>query len=178
MFIRTHDGFIDFDMELLIQMCRVIDQQLDAFEERCQVTPDADGYGLFDWAEHVVGVGFIACQCYLTATYACVGIPKVEAMQLGPKHQGSGRPIVAGINAAANFWKHYPEWPLDRDTHRQDAIRCAFDDLGFPADGEYPLSGILTELTTGIARFGPLQIPLEQWRDELVKRKSQPAADG
>jgi hypothetical protein len=81
--------------------------------------------------------------------------------------------MVAASNAAANFWKHHPERPLDKDTNRQEAVRRAFDDLGFPADGEYPLSGILTELTAGVARFGPLQALLEQWRDELVKRKAQ-----
>ncbi|TFH14946.1 MAG: hypothetical protein E4H02_08840 [Lentisphaerales bacterium] len=128
---------------------------------------------MFDWAEHVAGIGFVACQTYLTATGACARISKAIALQLGPRHEASGRPIVMAINSAANFWKHYPEWPLEKKTDRQDAVRRAFDDLGFSADGEYPLSGILTELTYGVARFGALLVPLEQWRDELMKGEAQ-----
>ena len=175
MYLRTKEGIIDFDMELLVATCRVVNDQLDAFEKRFQAMPDAEGSAEFDWAEHVAGLVFVACQSYLTATYAFARVPKGEAMQLGPKHNPSGRPIVVAINAAANFWKHYPEWPLDKRPDRQNAVRLAFDGLGFPADGEYPLSGILTELTNGVARFAQLVEPLEQWRNDALAKEAQQA---
>jgi len=101
-------------------------------------------------------------------------VAKVDALRFGPLHSSSGRPVAAVLNAAANFWKHHPEWPLEKSQTRQDVVRGAFEDLGYPADGEYPLSGILTELTGGQARFNSILPLLAQWRHQLIGRAAQP----
>lgn len=173
MYFITRGRTIDYDLELLSKLLGVIDQQLNEFEERFQSFEEADAFGEFDWAEHIAGFGFVACQTYISATYPCSRMTKREALERKPFQEPSGQPVVAILNAAANFWKHNPEWPLERSSARQDVIRLAFEDLGHPADGEYPLSGLLTELTAGSARFGGILPLLRDWRDELIKYEGQ-----
>lgn len=179
MYLIIQNQIHDYDLELLSKLLSVVDQQLDEFEERFQSLEEADAFGEFDWAEHIAGFGFTACQTYIAATYPLSRIAKREALQRGPIQKASGRPVVAILNAGANFWKHHPEWPLERSPARENAIRTAFEDVGYPVDGEYPLSGILTELTAGSARFGDILPLLCQWRDELTEHGAQqtPASD-
>lgn len=173
MYLVTRDGVCDYDLELLSQILDVLDEQLDRFEDKCQSIEDADAFGMYDWTEHITGIGFAACQTYIAATYPVTRVAKVDALQLGPKHSPSNRSIAATLNAAANFWKHHPEWPLEKNKTRQDAVRAAFEDLGYAVDGEYPLSGILTELTGGHARFKSILPLLVLWRDQLIRGAAQ-----
>ena len=170
MYLVTQNRVCDYDLDLLSQLLKVLDEQLERFEDECQSSEDADAFGLYDWAEHIAGIGFAACQTYLAATYPVTRVAKVDALRLGPLHSSSGRSVAAILNAAANFWKHHPEWPLEKSKTRQDTVRAAFEDLGYAVDGEYPLSGILTELTGGQARFKPILPLLTQWRDQLIRR--------
>ena len=95
-------------------------------------------------------------------------IKKEQAFHNGPLHHGSGHYVVDIINKAANYWKHYPEWPLEKNESRKQSIIKIFADLGFPVDSEYPLSGILVELTEPEeTRFMPLAKALESWREAL-----------
>ena len=176
MYLVTQNGVCDYDLDLLSQVLNVLDEQLDKFEDKCQSSEDADAFGLYDWAEHIAGIGFAACQAYIAATYPVTRVAKVDALRGGPLHSASGRPVAAILNAAANFWKHHPEWPLERSQARQDLVRAAFEDLGYPADGEYPLSGVLTELRCGQARFNFILPLLTQWRDHLIGRAAQRTA--
>jgi hypothetical protein len=175
MYLVTQQGIHDYDMRLLSRLLTGVDQQLDEFETEFQSMEEADMFGAYDWAEHVAGVGFVACQTYITATYPMTRVSKDVALGSGPVHSSSGRTVARILNAAANFWKHNPEWPLQNNDARHNAIRAAFEDLGFPADGEYPLSGILTELTGGHARFTYILPFLEQWRDSLIELPAPPA---
>jgi hypothetical protein len=174
MYLVTQNEVCDYDLDLLSQLLNVLDEQLDKFENRCQSSEDADAFGLYDWAEHIAGIGFAACQTYIAATYPVTRMAKVDALRIGPLHGSSGRPVAAILNAAANFWKHHPEWPLEKSQTRQDAVRAAFEDLGYAADGEYPLSGILAQVTGGQARFSSILPLLTQWRDQLIGRAAQP----
>ena len=148
MYTASKGEIIDFDLDLLVQVAAVLDEQLDLISRKSVEVLDADAFGLYDRAEHINGLGFVACQAYMAATYGFIRFPKKAALQLGPQHSPSGRYIADIINHGANFWKHHSEWPLCRDKSREQAIRNTFDDLGFPVDTDYPLSGILTELAT------------------------------
>lgn len=57
------------------------------------------------------GVGFAACQKYLSSATRQMKITRSDALNLGPKHSTEG-PIVALVNAIANYWKHQDEWDL------------------------------------------------------------------
>jgi len=174
MYIVSEGKILDFDMDLLVHVAVALDGQLDSITQKSVKVLDADAFGFYDRAEHITGLGFVACQAYMAATYGFIRFPKKVALQVGPQHSPSGRYIADVINHAANFWKHHSEWPLCRDESRQRAIRNAFNDVGFPVDTDYPLSGILTELATPEdARFEVLANRLKLWRDTLQGRRTQ-----
>ena len=99
-----------------------------------------------DRAEHITGLGFAACQAYVTATHGVMNVGKSKAFAFGPCH-GSGQRIVEIVNHAANYWKHREEWHLDKSSARQNRIRNAFEAIGFSVDLDYPLSGVITDGT-------------------------------
>src|SRR4051812_20574440 len=113
------DGSIwDPDLDLLSDLVAVLDGHLEAVSAKCQGS-FADELGCFDRMEHVVGLGFTACQTYLTATYGFIEVPKSTALLVGPRHR-SGRSVAEVVNHAANYWKHNEEWTLDKSpVHRQ-----------------------------------------------------------
>ncbi|GEM_PF-607757 len=177
MFLIGKDRVHDIDLRLLSDLVAVIDKQLELVEEQAQGRwEDADMSGEFDWAEHVAGLGFTSCQTYLAATYPFTRITKPEALNLGPIESKSKRPVVSVINAAANFWKHNPEWSLQPEARRVTIIKEAFDDVGYPVDCDYPLTGILAELTGGAIRFRAIIPLLDEWRDALINEEAQQAA--
>jgi hypothetical protein len=131
MYIISNDGIIDCDMDLLVHVATVLDEQLDLISEKSVEISDADAFGLHDRGEHVAGLGFVACQAYMAATYGFVRLPKKLVLQLGPRHGPSGRFVADVVNHAANFWKHHSEWPSRRDSVRAQAAGMHSMILGF-----------------------------------------------
>ena len=167
MFFIHQKSVIDPDLDMLAELLAVIDAQLESVLRGWRDASEADELGYFDRAEHATGLGFVACQAYLTATYGFLNVKKVPALSVGPRHK-SGQTIVEIINHAANFWKHHEEWHLDKSQAHQDRVRKAFDTVGFSVDLDYPLSGILTELAVpDAAAFKPLLGKFEQWREKV-----------
>jgi hypothetical protein len=104
---------VDFDLDLLKQLIRIIDQQLDLISEKATQVDDADSFGYFDSAEHITGFGFVACQTYMSSVYGYLKIEKQKALSIGPFHS-SGQTKAHIINHAANYWKHNNEWSLKK----------------------------------------------------------------
>lgn len=170
MFLTQRDGVIDYDLDLLTHITALLDAQLDRDCDVAAASPDPEGMGLFDRMEHLTGLGFVACQTYLASVYGSIGIPKDLALPCGPLHRPS-LSVASLVNHAANLWKHQDEWALQRNTRARDRIVEAFDDLGLPALGEYPLSGCLAEICHQTeARFRSVLPFLTQWRDTLRSR--------
>lgn len=168
MILRFHGEVHDYDLELLRDVLVPLDSWLTQVCDDSVMVEDPDAFGYFDRAEHVAGMGFVACQTYLTATVATLGLDRGTALSKGPSY--AGRTVVSVVNDAANFWKHNAEWVAKpRDTRRARIIE-AFDDIGFPVDSNYPLSGVLSGLTTPrAARFESLVPLLVAWRDGLLR---------
>jgi hypothetical protein len=167
MFIFTSDGAIcDWDLDLLADIVLVIDKQLVTTLGDWQNSAEAEALGYFDRAEHIMGLGFVACQAYITATCGCLNVTKDRALSVGPR-LNTGQRIVQIVNHAANYWKHHDEWHLERTPAHAARILDAFGALA-PDHVEYPLSGILTVLVDPEpATFKPLVAMLANWRDEL-----------
>ena len=70
---------------------------------QCSEDPYA---GEYDGAEYTIGLGFVACQQYMTCVFADKSIDKRAVLELGPRH-ACGVTYAALVNAAANTWKHY-----------------------------------------------------------------------
>ena len=160
--------WIETELESLIKLISVIDKHLSEICEKSVEVSDADSLGLFDSAEHAVGLGLVACQTYMAAVYGSLQIEKSRAISFGPKHSG-GLTKIQIINHAANYWKHNNEWSLDRTVARRAAIERAFESIGFPVGTDYPLSGVLTELAEpNYASLSPIISILEAWKAELI----------
>jgi hypothetical protein len=161
--------FVDFDLDLLQQLVRIIDQHLELMAQESVQVDDADSFGYFDRMEHLVGLGFVACQTYMSSVCGFLRIEKPKALIVGPVHS-SGQTKVQIINSAANYWKHNSEWTFEKSDRQRKRIEDTFDLVGFPINTEYPLSGVLTELVTPeLAAFQPIIAVLVTWRDELRK---------
>jgi len=157
----------DYDLELLRDIAGTIDNYLETIHQESAEVDDPDSFGYFDRAEHVVGLGFVACQTYIATICGHLGLQKQKAFSFGPQHP-SGKTVVQIINYAANYWKHNSEWVLDKNQKQRKYVEDAFEAVGFPIGIDYPLSGVLTEITyPQRAKFESLVELLILWKDEL-----------
>jgi hypothetical protein len=103
----------------------------------------------------------------MAVVYGTLHIEKHRALKFGTRHR-SGLTKVQIVNQAANYWKHNNEWTLDRAVARQEAIERAFESIGVPVDTDYPLTGVLAELTTPLpASLRSVMAILDTWKAEL-----------
>lgn len=149
------------------ELIELIDNRLSKLAKDSTETEIVYELGYFDSMEHLTGLGFVACQTFMAAIYGISKIDKNKALSVGPKHS-CGSTIAAITNAAANYWKHNNEWVLDKSTKQKKIIEAMFEEVGFPVDTEYPLSGVLTELSEpNSASFTSVFKKLEVWSKEL-----------
>jgi len=159
--------FVDFDLDLLKQLVPVLDQHLVVMYQEAAQEEDLDSFGYYDNAEHITGLGFVACQAYLSSVCAFYRIEKGKALSVGVKHS-CGRTKVQIINDAANYWKHNSEWSFEKSDKRRNNIEKTFESIGFPVSTDYPLGNILAVIVSPEkAAFKPIIPILESWRDEL-----------
>ncbi len=109
MYLKFDDGFNDYDLDFVRDLFSLLDEWLDRLQERIDECFDPDQWGLFDEAEYIAGMGFVACQRYLASTYGSNDLRKDVALELGPHHSG-GESYASILHAAANYWKHVDEW--------------------------------------------------------------------
>ena len=164
-----HTLWIETELNTLRALIVIIDDHLSNICEKSLEVDDPDSFGLFDSAEHLTGLGFVACQTYMATVYGNLNIEKQLALNMGSKHRG-GRTKAQIINHAANYWKHNNEWVLDKSATRRKAIESAFESVGFSVGTDYPLCGVLTELSAPFeASFRSVIDMLELWKTELVR---------
>jgi hypothetical protein len=169
--IKSGAIFCDPDLDVLAEVLLVLDRHLESIIGEWETAEECEQCGNFDRAEHIMGLGFVACQAYIAATYGFLNVQKSDALSYGPCHR-TGKRIVEIVNHVANYWKHHEEWHLEKSPARQNRIRDVFDTIGFPVDLDYPLSGVLTEVVASDpAAFHPLVAKLANWRDELREAK-------
>lgn len=122
---------IDADIVLLTNVAASLDEQIE------RLLPPSDECDK-DHLELLVGLGFVACQWYLTERCNWANVERAPALQVKPSHR-QGVVIASAVNAAANFWKHAAEW---RDEETQDLRRertlKPLRDLGLPEPRTVP----------------------------------------
>ncbi len=160
---------LDFDLDFLRAAAALVDASLERLDNEANVSPDPDAFGIYEQAEYITGFGFVACQTYVTAVLSRRKIEKRKALAMGPKHR-TGRYMVELTNAAANYWKHSPEWSLDAPASHTKQTLEVISSLGVDTSGSYPLANTLHEmLTPHPARFANLIPFLTQGRDALTR---------
>ncbi len=169
MFLVGESSILDYDLDLFGDVAAALDRHISAAFDGIDFGT-ADMMGLFDRAEYAAGLGFVASQAYLAATYGDLRVTKVAALSLGPSH-GTGGKVVAMLNAAANFWKHSPEWQLQGNHPGRRRTVETLDAISLAVNPDYPLLGILGELTSvKEPRLLALVPLLAAWRDELARQ--------
>lgn len=160
----------DFDLEFLSEAARFLDGQLERIHREASGCDDSDVFGHFDRYEYVTGLGFVACQQYVTAILNQQRVARHPALDVGPVHR-SGVPMVALINAAANLWKHGSEWKEHPENPRAEQAMSILREAGLDLDQSYVLTNVLAVLLSPLPhRFVRLLPFLEQWREQLRLR--------
>ena len=162
---------LDFDLEFLTAATALVDASLERVKAEASSSPDPDAFGIFDETEYLTGFGFVACQTYATAVVSRSRLKgkKHEALALGPKHR-TGRSMAQLINAAANYWKHSPEWAFDAPTTQAAQTIDVISSLGVAASDSYPVANMLREiLAPHRARFENLIPFVKQWLDAVLR---------
>lgn len=156
----------DLELDFLEKHLLLINAQIDTVVADAKGCGDPDAFGVLDDIESLVGLGFVACQRYLTAAYGCTKLTKSTALAVGPTHR-SGLTIAEIANHAANYWKHQDEWRSEKKTKQQERTESAIGSVGgLPSD--YPMTQVLTELT-GDYDFKSLLHDLAAWHGELCR---------
>lgn len=160
---------IDYSLYVLKEIASVLDERLSEIERQIQSGDEADWFG--DTAEGLCGIGFVACQQYLTETASWVDVAKSTALGCGPIHP-CGNTIASIVNHAANYWKHSDEWSHETSKSQQARTQDGLEAILADFENGYPLTVILARLVFPSKnwRFGELIPRLTDWRDDLHAR--------
>lgn len=168
MFVTTNGKCsFDFDLHVLVELLGVIDKQIERIEVEVSRSHDADGFGCYDRMEGIVGLGFVACQQYINATYAQLAKPSEKRWEVvgSPPTHRCGKSFAQIADAAANLWKHRDEWPSQAKNARERRTRDVVDALT-PSTDVYVLCNLLYKVSLPEPpRFLPILDALERWRD-------------
>ena len=186
---------IDYQKGLTSQLINIIDERIDeliSLEEGEEIGEET-WEEIFEYIEHIVGLGFVVLQQYMTVAYGNLQKKKKDVLSKGPKHK-NGNTFSEVVNASANYWKHNSEWPLDKNynyitdvtqfsrvSDKQDRellrivsyikkIEAIFNKMIHPVsvNDDYPLGNILFELShTENRRFSAVFKKILEWRNEL-----------
>jgi len=172
MFITKGHDVIDLDLDLLVEILGVVDTQIAMIEGQISRCPDADGFGHFDRLEGIIGLGFVACQQYINATYGQLATSKGEKrcqVVASPPRHSCGRAFAEITDAAANYWKHHDEWRAPENKGHQARTREVIEAFT-PSTADYVLSNILHDLARPQQpRFSSILYELTLWRDLRIK---------
>ena len=165
MIFHMSDGVFDFYHQFLTETAEFVDIKLDQIDAEAAACEDPDAFGQFDRFEYVCGIGFVACQEYITAVSARSG-SKGKVLRKGPK---VGKYAIAElVNAGANYWKHHHTWtnpPGDKERHSVELLQSA----GVDPYKEYVVVNLLAKLQGDQpCRFSPLVQCLTTWRDDIL----------
>ena len=169
--IELHTGsltdlyMIDYQKGLTSQLINIIDEKLYDLIRNSHI----DDESIFESIEHIVGLGFVVLQQYMTVVCGNLEKKKKDVLSKGPKHK-DGKTFSEIVNASANYWKHSSEWPLDKNCRDKDKRIKAIEAIlrSFSDNGGYPLVNILSELShTEKGQFNAVFKKILEWRNEL-----------
>ena len=163
----------DIEFIYLKELIELLDGSLSKITKQIEASGYRDVEHLLEEGEYFIGVGFCAMQRFIFEAVQDKNIDASEARKLGPRSVG-GIPVAKLVHAAANYWKHSPEWPiwqLELTKHSQRTVDVM---LNGRESAYYPLADLLTDLCQG----KPLQLIhcasyLDDWRNAVNKQLEQ-----
>lgn len=198
MYFKMGREFIDTDLVFLVEILEMLDLKLGKLnldiQEAINSSADPDSLGYFDRGEYLVGIGFCACQRYMSSTYGPIGIEKSKALKMGPNHDDDfSLPYI--INVAANYWKHSDEWnsigfKSNFEENEHELISHSIENLSKQQKmtvkaiktvtpwEDYTCANILASLTPGPELKLVELIPiLKEWRNQIDCLEANSHAD-
>lgn len=166
--LRVSDSWVDYDLNLYLDIARPIDEHLDRLFD--VIATDYCAADMFDYpltVDHLLGVGLVAAQVYVKGAVAEQAAPLREALSIGPRLP-SGAAVVQLVNDGANFWKHCDaSWNWDAPDHRQRLVLRALANEGIDGS-EYVLVRLIRHIAgTERPHLSGLSLLLEEWRNVL-----------
>ncbi|MEZ8381426.1 hypothetical protein AB6C48_21600 [Vibrio splendidus] len=167
MFLKSSDDIIDLNFSILSETFELLDAKLAEIAVEIANSFDAESLGVYDRAEHFVGLGFTVMQQYFVDTLLLTNIDKSVAYSLGPKVTDNVS-LVSLVNASANWWKHEAEWFGKNELPKQ-AESTLKRVLNISESHDYALTNVLVFLV-GDKRlaFSPLIPRLMEWRNYVA----------
>ena len=163
---------IDYQKGLTSQLINIIDERIDELWPIIK-NSHIDDERIFEIIEHIVGLGFVVLQQYMTVVYGDFKKDKEDALSKEPKHE-SGNTFAKIVDASADYWKHNGQWPLDTRRNRKgkEDIEAIFETIStnspISVNDYYPLVNILFELShTENRQFNAVFKKILEWRNGL-----------
>ena len=164
---------IDFQKGLTSQLINVIDERIDKLYYLIK-NNHIDDESIFESIEHIVGLGFVVLQQYMTVVCGELKREKKDMLPKGPKHE-SGNTFAKIVDVSANYWKHNSEWSLDKNRSYKEKSEAFFKTIsinGHPVsvNDYYLLVNILFKLShTEKGQFNAVFKKILEWRNELYR---------
>ena len=158
--------YFDSIQDFLRDTLRPLDERIDAMDawvkERQDADPEIAGFYADD-IDHLIGLGFVTYQRYITATVSVLKLPKKQALDIGPHFASTSIGYAAIVNAAANYWKHHDEW--DASALKPDACRVVetLTNVGVNTQGSLVVTNILQVL--GVTSLAALVPQMAEWHE-------------
>lgn len=127
----------------------------------CRASPNPDGEGILDGIEEAVGHGFFYLQRYMIQRKRRTPNAFTCGPRVGPYF------FAQVINSAANYWKHFDEWPdtLQRGSREQQTLNILTTVGATSVD--YRLSDLLHVLDPAASSLSSLLPRIVEWREAL-----------
>jgi len=142
---RSSTELWDSGLRHLEGLLRTLDSSLTCIQDQIKAADVYEVEIICEQGEYLIGVGFCAMQRYLFDVLQDIDIEASEARKLGPKSR-KGKSVAKLIHAAANYWKHEPEWHIWLDKLRKDSQRTVDILLHGKESADYPLADLLSDL--------------------------------
>jgi hypothetical protein len=162
--------FFDYQQEFLRNVLSLLDERIAAIEAHIEANKNQDPevFGFYDDVDHIIGVGFVTCQRYITSTCNYWKCDKKLALDIGPVIT-NGITYASAVNAAANYWKHHVEW--DGSSSRKDSERIIATLTNIGVNFEHSLVTGNALWKMNMERLSELLPFLTQWRRAVVELK-------
>lgn len=115
------DELYDHGYSTLDELLIVLDGHLARLCEGMSDRSLLDQFDVYASIDHVIGLGFVACQVYVVSTAHQLGLSQADALRIGPVHP-NGEPRVALVHHAANLFKHSDAWDDPTNPHARRTL--------------------------------------------------------
>jgi len=176
MLIKSQGEVHDLKVGYLYELLEIIDMKLLKINECISKSTSSNLDEFFERGEYFIGIGFVAIQQHLNESLIGMGLKQVDAYSLGVKLP-TGISCIWIINAAANWWKHEPEWHnseyFKKKDISKDGKKSAEKILAISSLTEYALSNVLASFSESqeLSFIKNIVPYIEQWTKEVFANR-------